>query len=192
MCWTADFGWSCWLFQTHAGDNINVAGAANISFPTILADDVAMYLLGGPDFETYTAVELDNRSLPATTVTETVRDSAGYLLKYGRGGSIDRSTCMIPSARSVWFCSLSGYIVAGNVARIATAVNHDWTWLAGDIAFNAKSWAAAIGDSDFNYEFIGQPNGILLVAKLGGTTPPAVTASSVSYTHLTLPTNREV
>ena len=192
LCWTADFGWSCWLFQTHAGDNINVAGAANIKFPTILADDVALYLLGGPDSEVYTARELDNRSLPPATVIETVADSAGYLLKYGRGGSIDRSTCMIASARSVWFCSLSGYIVPGNVARIATNANHDWTWLAGDIAANAKLWAAAVGDGDTNYEYIAQPNGILLVAKFGGTVPPAVTASFLSGTGIFVATQLQV
>ncbi len=183
LCWTADFGWSCWLFQTHAGNPSVVQGAAGIAQPTIVADDSGVYLLGGPELETYKARELDNTTLPPVTVVRTAVDNGAYLLQYGRGGALDRSTCMQPAKAEVWFCEMSGYIVAGNVARIATSANHDYTILEGDdVATTCRKFCAAVGATDATYNFIPQLTGILCARKFRGPPAQAVTASFLSGT----------
>ena len=170
LCWTTDYGWSVWLFQTHAGSGAEVVGMANIASPTMIPVRENLYMIGGPDTVIYGDAE--NSAF--------LYDRSCYLLKLDRGGAIDRSTCMDAPIADVWYCSMNGYFVPNNVLRITVGANHyDWGIAEGDdFAATYKAFAQyiqSIGDPDYN--FIAQPGGIVAVGKAPGVSLPAVVTS---------------
>jgi hypothetical protein len=173
LVWTTDFGWSVWYFQTHAGSGSDVMGMANIDNPTLVPVRNDLYMVGGADTRPY----LDDKDSAIAV------DKSCYLLKLGRGGAIDQSTCMDAPLADVWYCSLSGYIVTGDILRIAVGANqYDYTVVAGDdFTATYKAFVAqiqAVGDPEYN--FIAQPTSIVAVAKVAGTGASAVVTSALA------------
>ena len=169
LCWTTDYGWSVWYFKTHAGNGAEVQGLANIATPTLVPSRNDLYLVGGPDETIY----MDGKDL------KIVQDKACYLLKLGRGGAIDRSTCMDAARTDVYTCTLSGYVVPFDTIEITVGVNtYNYNIKPDDdYAATYKKFAddiQAVGDPE--YDFIGQPTGIVAVAKVAGTPASPVVA----------------
>ncbi len=174
LCWTQGFGWSVWLYQTHAGDSRSVSGAANVTAPTLVPIREDLYLLGGPDAMFYDRPE-------DSALHEAVTDKSCYLLKLGRGGAVDRSMCAQPSKFDAWAFTLAGYIVPGDVVRLTiNAVNYDYTVLEGDdfTAIYAASAGAAAADP--LYDAISWEYGAGIIAKTAGDMAIAVSASVVA------------
>lgn len=175
LVWTTDFGWSVWLFQTHAGSGSDVQGLANISQPTLVPVRNDLYMVGGPDVTTYKDYSYE--------VPPQVKDRSCYLLKLGRGGAIDRSSCMDAAIEDVWTCTLSGYFVAGSVIKITVgAIDYSYTMVADeDFVTTYQNFVASIqaaGDPEYN--FIAQPDRILAVSKTAGVSASPVVTTVVS------------
>lgn len=173
LVWTTDYGWSIWYFQTHAGSGSDVVGMANIDYPILVPVRNDLYMIGGPDYQYYS--DADDNAVAL--------DKSCYLLKLGRGGAIDRSTCMDAPLADVWYCSLSGYVVPGNILRITVGVNqYDYTVVEGeDFAAIYKAFTKQIQTAvDPEYNFIAQPTCMVAVAKVAGTSASAVVTSALA------------
>lgn len=190
LCWTTDFGWSVWYFKTHAGAAATVQGMANITSPTLVPVRNDLYLIGGPDESIY----LDGKDY------QTIQDKACYLLKLGRGGAIDRSTCMDAADADVYTITLSGYVIPYDTMEITIGVNnYIWNFKPDDdYAATYKKFGDDLqAQNDPEYNFVGLPTGIVCIAKVAGTvaTPVigAMTVGSgtvnVTHTQFASPSN---
>lgn len=171
LIWTTPFGWSVWLFQTHAGNGARVVGVANIVKPVLVPVRQDLYMVGGPDVQAYQ----NHVGAPSLAVT----DRGCYLLKLGRGGALDRSTCMDPSLFDVYTCTLSGYIVAGDRPRVTIAGNaYTLTVLPGQDFAMMYAMLAPLAAADTNADVVAFPDRIVVIAKTAATSV-AVSSSMV-------------
>lgn len=166
LAWTEDFGWSVWLFQTHAGSSLEVRGMANISMPTMVSVDQDLYLVGGPDEVTYDAG--GNQWV----------DASCYLLQLGRGGAIDRSTCASGAKPDVWYSALGGYVAPGDVVRYSIgATNYDHTVLDDDDFASIYAALAVSAAANPNYDVAVGARGLCAIAKTAAPAAPVVASS---------------
>ena len=171
LCWTADFGWSVWLFQTHAGSSLQVQGLANIVNPTFVSATSGLYAIAGPDSVTYSD----------TTLDRTVVDNSCSLLHLGRGGAIDRSTCARPSTPTVYKGVLSGYIVTTDITRLTiNGTDYDYPFVDGDDFAAVYAGLAVLAAADPDYDVVADLDGVVCIAKVYGTGAPAVSGVEVA------------
>jgi len=162
LCYTEDFGWSVWLFQTHAGDSREVRGLANITNPMMAASGNDLYLVGGPDEVVY--------------MVDSWIDSSCYLLHLGRGGAIDRSTCAESAQPDVYTSALSGYIVPGDKVRYSVgATNYDYLMLEGDTLASIYTAIATLAAADPDYTVLANDTNLCAIAQSTAAAAPVVT-----------------
>lgn len=173
LSWTRGFGWSVWLFQTHAGSIVRVQGASNIEFPTLIPVRDALYLLGGPDSQLYREAPYDSE------IADSVTDKSCYLLRMGRGGALDRSMSAEPAKFDAWVFTLAGYVVAGDIVRITIGGgNHDYTVLDGD-TFQAIYRGVGTAVASASYTAVWWEEGVAVIRNTAGAPTLAVTSTLV-------------
>jgi len=82
LLWTDKFGWHVWQMLSQAATTGAVLASANIANPILAPIRNELYMVAGPDETVYNSANFLDQTY----------DSSCYLLRYGRGGALDRST----------------------------------------------------------------------------------------------------
>ena len=80
--WTEGFGWSVWMWFSHAGAGATVQARSNLGKPSLVPVSQRLFLVAGPFRAIYNDALTDL----------TANDASCGLYEYGRGGGLDAST----------------------------------------------------------------------------------------------------